>query len=82
MLENELISLIPSIYYTLQDFFTKFKYLFLQLKKCGIDKDGDQLILMIISNMGPEYSTFISTFHTSRLTMGKTWKIPPLDAFI
>jgi hypothetical protein len=41
MLESELISLIPSIYYTLQDFFTKFKDLLLPLKECGIDKDGD-----------------------------------------
>ena len=37
-LENELISLIPTHYDTIQDFFTKFKALVLQLKQCGIDK--------------------------------------------
>ena len=35
-LENELISMSPTHYETIQDFFTKFKELVLQLKKCGI----------------------------------------------
>ena len=40
-LENEFISLIPAHYETIQDFFTKFKALVLQLKQCGIEKkDG------------------------------------------
>ena len=37
-LENELISLSPAHYDTIQDFFTKFKSLVLQLKQCGIEK--------------------------------------------
>ena len=36
-LENELISLSPSHFETIQDFFTKFKSLVLQLKQCGIE---------------------------------------------
>ena len=37
-LENELISLSPTHYATIQDFFTKFNSLVLQLKQCGIEK--------------------------------------------
>ena len=34
-LENELISLSPTHFENIQDFFTKFKSLVLQLKQCG-----------------------------------------------
>ena len=81
-LENELISMSPGNFETLQDFFTKFKSLLLQLKACGIKKEEEQLILSILSKLGLEYSVFVSSFHTSRLTMGTNWKIPPMDAFI
>ena len=40
-LENELISLSPAHFETIQYFFTKFKSLVLQLKKCGIDKNEE-----------------------------------------
>ena len=36
-LENELISLSPAHYEAIQDLFTKFKVLVLQLKQCGIE---------------------------------------------
>ena len=44
-LENELITLSRAHYETIQYFFTKFNSLALQLKECGIEKKGDQLIL-------------------------------------
>ena len=37
-LENELIILSSTHFETIQEFFTKFKYLVLQLKLCGIEK--------------------------------------------
>ena len=40
-LENELIILSPVHYDTIQDVFTNFKSLVLQLKKCGIEKKED-----------------------------------------
>jgi hypothetical protein len=43
---------------------------------------GYHLILVILSKLGPEYLVFISTFHTTKLTSGTTWKMPLLDAFI
>ena len=51
-LKNELISLSPAHFETIQEFFTKFKSLVLQLKQCGIEKKKDQLILSILPKLG------------------------------
>jgi hypothetical protein len=62
----------------------KFKSLLLQLKGCGIDKSMQekQMILAILSKLGPKYAVFVSTFHIVRITLGEAWKIPSLDIFI
>ena len=80
-LENDLITLNPSNFESLNEFFTKFKNLIYQLKQCKVDKDEDQLILVILTKLNSNYSVFISTFQTVRLTTPK-WKIPTLNAFI
>ena len=51
-LEIELFSLSPSKFESLEGFFTKFKSLVLILKKCGIEKVDDQLILSISFKIG------------------------------
>ena len=48
-IENELISLSPNSFESLQLYFSKFKALVLQLKQCGIEKKDDQLVLAILS---------------------------------
>ena len=50
-IENELISLSPNSFESLQLYFSKFKALVLQLKQCGIGKKDDQLVLAILSNI-------------------------------
>ena len=50
-LDNEMISLNPGKYETMNVFFTKFKHLVLQLKQCKVEKDDDQLILAIPQNL-------------------------------
>jgi len=40
------------------------------------------MVLSILSKIGTEYSVFVSTFHSVRLTSGKNWTMPTLDAFI
>ena len=50
-IKNELRS--PTIFESLQLYFSKFKALFLQLKQCGIEKKYDQLVLAILSKLGP-----------------------------
>jgi hypothetical protein len=80
-LENELISLIPIHFRNLQELFTKFKSLLVELNACGVTKEEEQLILSILSKLGPEYSIFVSSFQASKLTQ-EEWKMPPLNDFI
>ena len=74
-LEIELFSMNPRSFDFIEGFFTKFKSLSLLLKQCWIDKKEYQLILSILSKLGPEYSVFMSTFHATRLAISN-WKIP------
>ena len=67
-LKNELMSLQPSNFETLNDFFTKFKHIVLLLKLCKVEKEDDQLILTILSKLGADYSVFVSTFCAGKLT--------------
>ena len=71
----------PTHYDTIHDFFTKFKSLVLQLKQCGIEKKEDQLILSILSKLGLEFSVFVSTFHSRKLTL-RNWQMPSLENFM
>jgi hypothetical protein len=80
-LENEIISLSPIHFSNLQEFFTKFKSILVELNACGVMKKEEQLILSILSKLGPEYFVFVSSFHASKLTQEK-WKMPPLNDFI
>ena len=80
-LENEIISLSPAHYETIEYLFNKFKELVLQLKQCGIDKKYYHIILFILSKLGPEYSIYVSTFHSSKITT-RNWKMPVLAVFM
>jgi hypothetical protein len=65
MMEVELLTLHPKSFDNIQDFFTKFKDLLLQLKACGVDKlkEEKQMVLTILSKLGPKFFVFVSTFH-------------------
>ena len=80
-LESELLSLNPSKFKTMNEFFTKFKNLIYQLKQCKVEKEDDQLILAILSKLSADYSVFVSTFQSVRITT-PNWKMPTLDSFI
>jgi hypothetical protein len=80
----ELLTLDPKRFENIQYFFTKFKDLLLQLKACGVDKSKEekQMVITILSKIGPEFFLFVSTFHTVKFACGATWKIPSLEDFI
>jgi hypothetical protein len=80
MLEVELNTLDPKSFDNIQDFFTKFNSFLLSLGECGIDKPSQekQLILTILAKLGPEYSVYVSNFHSSRCLFGANWKMPML----
>jgi hypothetical protein len=84
MLEVEFLTLDPKTFDNLQYFFTKYKDLLLQLKACGIDKSKEekQMVLTILSKLGLEYSIFVSTLHSVRLSSGDTYKMLSLEVFI
>ena len=80
-LENELISLNLGNFETINELFTKFKHLVLQLKQCEVEKKHYQIILSILSKLGQYYFVFVSTFHTAKLRI-PNWKMSTLNAFI
>jgi 3-dehydroquinate synthase class II len=84
MLKVELLTLDPKSFNNLQDLFTKYKDLLSQLKACRVDKSKEekQMVLTILSKLGPKHSVFVSTFCSVRFTSGSTWKIPSLEDVI
>jgi hypothetical protein len=74
----------PKSFENIQYFFTKFKNLLSQLKACEVDKSKEekQMVLTILSKLGPELSVFVYTFHIVIFTSGATWKMPSLEDFI
>ena len=80
ILENELVSLHPSIFKTIEQFFSKFKSLVLQCRQCRIEWKDEQNVLSILSKLGPEYSVYVSMFHSKR-EIFPDWKLPSLDSF-
>ena len=79
--ENDLITLNPSNFESLNEFFTKFKNLIYQLKQFKVEKKDDQFTFAILSKLSVDYSVFVSSFQTMKLTT-PNWKMPTLDAFI
>ena len=70
------------IFDNIQDFFSKFNSIKLEVFNCGITKDDEKLILSILSKLGPEYSIFISTFYATMDALGSANKMPSLDEFL
>ena len=73
-LENDLISLCPSNFESLEFYFSKFKSLVLQLEQCGIEKKDEKLV-------SPNYFVFVSTFRATKLTV-RNWNMPKLAEFM
>ena len=83
MLEVEFLTLDPKIFDNIQDFFTKYKDLLLQLNACRVDKSEEtQMVLTILSKIVLKFSLFVSTFHSVKFSSGAIWKMPSLEEFI
>jgi hypothetical protein len=65
MLDVELLTLDPKSLDNIKYFFTKFKDLLSQLKACRVDrlKEEKQMVLTIVSKLGPKLFVLVSTFH-------------------
>jgi hypothetical protein len=65
-LENELLTLDPSNFHSIEDYLSKFKTLKLLLEGCKITKEEELLIYGILVKLPPTYFVFVSTFHSTR----------------
>lgn len=83
-LENELLTLDPNNFSCIEDFFSKFKTLIYLLEGVKVKKEDSNLIYSILTNLGPAYSVFVSTFHSTRkafIFQGTDYKPPSFDSF-
>ena len=80
-MEKEFIGLSSCDFDNVQEFFSKFNSIRLELSNCEIAKDDEQLILSILSKLDPEYSIFVSTFYATTYALGSAYKMPSLDEF-
>ena len=83
-LENELLTLDPNNFSCIEDFLSKFKTLRYLLEGVKVKKDDSNLIYSILTKLGPAYSVFVSTFHSTReafISQGKDYKPPSFDSF-
>ena len=67
IIENEVIYLEPNNLESVQQLFSKFKYLVMQCKQGGIEKNDEQLVFSIMSKFGSKFFVFVSTFRSRRL---------------
>ena len=75
-----MVSLHPSSFETIEQFFSKFKSLVLQCRQCGIERKDEQNLLSILSKLGPKYSVYVTMFHSKDESF-PDWKLPSLDSF-
>ena len=83
-LENELHTLDPNNFSSIEDFLSKFKTLRLLLEGCKVKKEDSSLIYCILAKLGPAYSVFVSAFHSTReaiISSGTTYKNPSFDSY-
>ena len=82
-LENELLTLDPKFFSSIEDFLCKFKTLRLLLERCEVKKKDDALIYAILAKLGYLYFVFMSNFHSNReyfIAQGSKNKSPSFDA--
>ena len=83
-LENELLTLDPNNFSCIEDFLSKFKTLRYLLEGVKVKKEDSNLIYSILTKLGPAYSVFVSTFHSTReafICQGTDYKAPSFDSF-
>ena len=83
-LQNELLTLDPNNFSSIEYFLSKFKILRLLLEGCNVKNEFGSLIYSILAKLGPAYSVFVSTFHSIRealISQGTAYKCSSRDAF-
>ena len=80
-LDENLMSLDPKDFDTIQDYITKTHELRSMVKDCGITIEDEKLIYNLMRKLPPEYASFASSFNTHKLTLGSSYTMPSFDSF-
>ena len=64
-LENELLTLDPNNFSSIEDFLSKFKTRRVLVEGCKVKNEYGSLIYCILAKLGPAYSVFVSAFHST-----------------
>ena len=73
-IEDELVSLDPKTFDSIQDFIIKVNELRTKLDDCGSPIKDDRLIYLIHNKLPSEYSTFFSSYNTTKTTLGLSYQ--------
>ena len=80
-IEDELISLDPKSFDSIQDFIIKVNELRTKLTNCGNPIKDDRLIYLTHNKLPSEYSTCVSSYNTSKTTLGSAYKKVSFDEY-
>jgi hypothetical protein len=80
-LENQVLTLSPSDFSSIEDYLSKFKTLRTLCEECKIKIDKDRCIYLILSKLGIAYYVFVSTFYAMQEALGEAYQKPSLENF-
>ena len=80
-IEDEFVSLDPKTFDSIQDFIIKVNELRKKLDDFGSPIKDDRLIYLIHNKLPSEYSTFVSSFNTTKTTLGVAYKKITFDDY-
>ena len=80
-IEDELVSLDPKTFYSMLDFIIKVNESRMKLDYYGSPIKDDRLIYLIHNKLPSEYSTFVSSYNTSKTTLGSTYQKASFDHY-
>ena len=80
-LDENLMSLDPKEFDTIQDYITKAHELRSMVKDCGITIEDEKLIYNLMRKLPPKYASFVLSFNTHKLTLGSSYTMPSFGSF-
>ena len=72
-LDENIMSLDPKEFETIQDYITKAHELSSMVKDCGITIEDEKLIYNLMRKLLLEYASFVLSFKTHKLTLGSSY---------
>ena len=80
-IEDELVSLDPKAFDSIHDFIIKVNELRMKLNDCGSPIKDDRLVYLVHNNFPSEYSTFVSSYNTSKNALGSAYQKVSFDHY-